>query len=184
MARALSFLAATLLLGWAGPSWASDAFCQHIQEFEESRLTKSPDGGLQRRWIDFIWMAPAPSKTGDVQIGFGLKCIGSDDVAKSLCAYAVHHTSYEFPSDLPLHILGCHGFVLPPKVRQRRWIQEFDWDAPHDDIEQLQIDQLERDDADPRIRLTILPYPESPDAKKPPPFFGALSAKLGLESEE
>ena len=34
------------------------------------------------------------------------------------------------------------------------------------------------------MRPTIMPFPESPDAKKPPPFFKALSTELGFEDED
>jgi hypothetical protein len=48
-------------------------------------------------------------------------------------------------------------------------------------IEELQIDQLDRPDTEPSIRLTIMPFRESPQAMKPSPFFKALSGKLGLD---
>lgn len=141
--------------------------------------------------MDFIWERPAAPKSDEahtgsveIQIGYSLRCIGSDDIAKKFCAYAAHHTSYEFPYVLPLRILQCHGFVSPSNIHRKKWAEELSWDSPEDLIEQLQIDLLERNNTDPSIRLTIMPFPESPSAKKPPPFFKALSAKLGIDGEE
>jgi hypothetical protein len=170
------------------PSAAANEFCEKLQTYERTPLIKLPDGGLQRRWMEVTWVAPEPEPPtsdptqGVVQIGATLRCESSDDVAKAFCKYAIHQTSHEFPEVLPVQILSCHG--LASIAHPRRWLEDLDWSTPNDLIERLQIDQLYRSGAEPSMRLTITPYPESPAAKKPPPFFKALSVKLGFDDEE
>jgi len=164
----------------AGPSLAAEVLCEHLASFERAALAKLPDGSLQRRWMDFSWGAPENLAQNEVQIGATLKCHGSDDVAKSLCAYVLHHTPHENMSALPLGILRCRGFASNQTAFPERWVEELTWDAPNGLIGQIQIDQLARRDAEPSMRLTIKSSPESSQAKMPPPFFKALSAKLNL----
>src|SRR5580693_6037748 len=97
-----------------------------------------------------------------------------------LCKYVHQNTPHENMSALPLGILRCQGFVSNRAAFPRRWVEELSWDAPNGLIEQIQIDQLARHDAEPSMRLTIMPFPESPQAKKPAPFFRGLSAKSDL----
>lgn len=172
-------VALTALLA-AGSSSAADGLCEQIKSFEQEPLIKLPDGGLQRRWMDFSWGAPKNLAKNEIQIGATLKCRGSDIVAEKLCRYALHNTSYENMSALPLGILRCHGIITYKATFPSRWVEELSWDAPNGLIEQIQIDQLARQDVEPAMRLTIMPFPESSQAKKPEPFFKALSSKLNL----
>lgn len=184
MRRALFLGVALTSLFAAGSSLAASELCEHVKSFEQKPLSKLPDGELQRRWMDFSWGPPENPQEGEIQIGATLKCDGSDDVAKALCQYAVHHSPHENISALPLDILHCYGFVSKWAAFTHRWVQELSWDAPSDLIERFEIDQLDRPDHVPAMRLTIMPYPESPQAKKPAPFFKALSTKLGLDEDE
>lgn len=176
--------AALTFLFLASPGLAATELCQRVKSFEQTPLTKLPDGELQRRWMDFSWGPDQPLEENEVQIGSTLRCSGSDEVAKALCQYAVHHSPHENFTALPLAILRCYGFLSGRAAFPRRWVQELSWDGPNDLIEQFEIDQLDRPDHVPAMRLTLMPYPESPQAKKPEPFFNALSAKLGLDEGE
>jgi hypothetical protein len=182
--RPILFISVTLAgVIAASSSLAADEFCEQVKSFEQKPLTELSEGWFQRRWIDFSWGASDNLKENEVQIGATLKCRGSDDVAKILCRYLLRHTSHEFITTLPLDILACEGFVSGWAAFTHRWVQELSWDAPNGMIEQFQIDQLDRPDHEPSMRLTILPYPEPPEAKKPEPFFKTLSAKLGVEDQ-
>jgi hypothetical protein len=179
--RSTLFLAGALTaaLGFC-PVWAAESLCDQVNVFEQEPLTKLPDGGLQRRWMDFSWGAPKNLAKDEVQIGATLKCHGSDVAAEKLCKYALQNTPHENMSALPLGILRCHGFVAGKAAFPSRWVEELSWDAPNDLIENIQIDQLARQGFEPSMRLTIMPFPESPRAKKPEPFFKPLSSKLDL----
>jgi hypothetical protein len=168
----------------AGPSLAADGLCEHVKSFEQKALLKLPDGGLQRRWMDFSWGGPEKLLQDEVQIGATLKCHGSDDVAETLCEYVLHNTPHENITALPLGILRCDGFASNQAAQPRHWVEDLSWDLPSDLIEQIQIDQLGGSYAEPAMRLSILPFPESSDAKKPPPFFKALSTKVELYNED
>jgi hypothetical protein len=165
----------------ASAGFAEDELCKRVGAFERTPLVKLADGGFQRRWMDFSWGGSENLAQNEVQIGATLKCHGSDDVAKTLCSYALHNTPHENMTYLPMAILRCHGFVSDRATFPRRWVEELGWDTPDGLIEELQIDQLDRPDTEPSIRLTIMPFPESPRATKPSPFFEALSAKLGSD---
>lgn len=130
--------------------------------------------------MDFSWGGPENLAKDELQIGATLKCHGSDDAAQMLCQYVLHNTPHENLSALPLGILRCQGFVSDRAAFPSRWLEELSWDAPNGLIEKIQIDQLDWYDVEPSMRLTIMPFPESPLAKKPTPFFKALSAKLNL----
>lgn len=184
MRRALFISVALTSLFTAGSSLAADGFCEQVRSFEQKPLDVLPDGELQRRWMDFHWAAPENLKKNEVQIGATLECNGSDDVAKKFCAYLIRNTPHEDMTVLPLGVLRCHGFVSSWGASTHRWVQELGWDTPNGLIERFQIDQLDRSDHEPSMRLTIMPYPESLQAKKPAPFFKALSAKLGLEDQD
>jgi hypothetical protein len=147
-------------------------------------LAKLPDGGLQRRWIDFSWGPPENLAPDEIQLGATLKCHGSDDTARALCQYMLHHTSFENITSVPQRILQCEGFASGRAASPRKWVEELSWDAPGDVIEMLQIDQFDRPNTDASMRLTIMPFPESPQANKPTPFFRSLSGKLGSDDEE
>jgi hypothetical protein len=163
----------------AGPSLAAGGLCEQLKTFEQKPLTELSQGWFQRRWLDFSWGQAENLKENEVQLGFTLKCRGSDDVAKTLCQYMLHNSPHENLTALPLDILACEGFVSGWAAFTKRWVQDLSWDAPNKMIEEFQIDQLDRPDHEPSMRLTILPYPEPPEAKKPEPFFKTLSAKLG-----
>lgn len=184
MKRTLFIVVAVTSLFAAGSSLAADELCNQVKSFERKPLTKSPDGDLQRRWMDFSWGAPENLQENEVQIGATLKCHGSDEAAKALCQYVLHHSPHENITALPLAILRCEGFVSARAAFPSRWIEELGWDMPNGLVEQFQIDQLGRADHEPSMRLTIMPYPESPDTEKPEPFFKALSAKLGVDQGE
>lgn len=184
MRRAVFIAVALTSLFAAGACLAADEFCDQVKSFEQKPLGKLSDGELQRRWIDFSWGAAESLEENELQIGFTLKCRGSDEPAKALCQYMLHHSSHENTASLPLHILRCHGFVSDWVANTHRWVQDLSWDVPKDLIERFQIDQFDREGHERSMRLTIVPYPESPQAKKPAPFFKELSAKLGLDEGE
>lgn len=168
----------------ASPCLAADELCDQLKSFEHTPLAKLADGGLQRRWIDFTWSPPENLAPNEIQIGATLRCHGSDDTAKALCQYMLHHMSFEQVPALPLRVLRCEGYVSDRPASPRRWVEELSWDAPGDLVEMFQIDQFDRPDANASMRLAIFPFPESPLAKKPVPFFHSLTSKLGSEDEE
>ena len=176
--------AALVSVAYAGPSLAADELCTELKAFEQAPLAELPGGGLQRRWIDFRWEPPGELPPDEIQLGATLRCVGSDSVATQLCDYALHNSSFEFIALLPLRILACHGFASGSRPMPRRWVEELSWDTPKGLIEELQIDQLDRPDAVASMRLTMLPFPESVEARKPPPFFAALADRLGFNDEE
>jgi hypothetical protein len=176
--------AACALFFAASPCLAANGLCDQLKSFGLTPLAKLPDGGLQRRWIDFSWSAPENLAPDEIQIGATLRCHGSDDTGKALCQYLLHHTPHEFITYLPQGILQCEGFASARPASPSKWVEELSWDAPGDVIEMLQIDQFDRPNTDATLRLTIMPYPESPQAIKPAPFFRALSGKLGSDDEE
>jgi hypothetical protein len=96
----------------------------------------------------------------------------------------LHHTSFEQTPSLPQRILKCEGFATDRPASPRQWVEELSWDAPGELVEMLQIDQFDRPDTDATMRLTIMPFPETPQVKKPPPFFRSLSGKLGADETE
>jgi hypothetical protein len=180
-----SGLCATLVsVVYPGPSLAADELCTKLSAFEQAPLAELPSGGLQRRWIDFSWEPPGDLPPDEIQLGATLRCVGSDSVATQLCDYALHNSSFEFMALLPLRILACQGFASASRPLPHRWVEELSWDTPNGLIEELQIDQLFRPDATPSMRLTILPFPENVEAKKPPPFFAVLAAKPGSDDKE
>jgi hypothetical protein len=85
----------------------------------------------------------------------------------SICFITLHETV----SALPQGILRCEGFASERPAFPRRWVEELSWDVPGQLIEMLQIDQFDRPDTERSLRLTIMPFPESPQATKPVPFF-------------
>lgn len=161
------------------PCMAANELCHQLKSFARAPLTALADGGHQRRWIDFAWGSPENLAADEIQIGATLKCQGSDAPANSLCHYLLHHTSHETVSALPQGILRCEGFASERPAFPRRWVEELSWDVPGQLIEMLQIDQFDRPDTERSLRLTIMPFPESPQATKPVPFFRSLSGKLG-----
>ena len=181
MRRALFIAVALISLCAANCSFAATELCQQLKLFEQTPLTKLPDDELQRRWMDFTWGPPENLAENEVQLGATLKCNGSDDAAKALCEYAVHHSPHENITALPLAILRCYGFVGGRATFPDHWVQDLSWDAPKDLVERFEIDQLDRPDHIPAMRLTLMPYPESSLAKKPEPFFKSLSDKLGIQ---
>lgn len=183
--RRVLFMAVALTsLFAASSSLAADEFCEQVKSFDRKPLATLPDGELQRRWIDFSWGTATDLKENEVQLGFTLKCVGSDEAAKTLCQYLIHHTPHENLSAVPIGILRCEGFAAGRAAFPGRWVEELSWDGPNDLVEIFQIDQLDREGHEPTMRLTMMAYPESPQAKKPAPFFKALWDKLGLEDHE
>ena len=165
----------------AGPVLAADDLCKQVNAFERKPPDKLPDGSLQRRWMDFSWAAPEePATLQDVQIGATLKCHGSDDVARALCRFTLKNSPHENSTSLPLSILRCHTLAPDRPMFPKRWVEEVSWDVPSGLVGRLQVDQLARHGVEPSMRLTVMPFPESPQARKPAPFFKSLSDKLDL----
>jgi len=177
-------IALLVITSVARPVFAADELCKQVKSFEQTPLTKLPDGELQRRWMDFSWGPDDELKPNEVRIGVTLRCSGSDDAAKALCQYAVHNSPHETITALPRGILRCFGFISNKAAYPRRWVEDLRWDAPNDLIERFEIDQYDRPDHVPAMRLTLMPYPESPQGKKPEPFFKGLSAKLDPSDED
>jgi hypothetical protein len=184
MRLALNTAAASAFFLAVSPCLAANPLCDQLKTFEMEPLVKLPDGALQRRWIDFSWGSPENLARDEIQIGATLKCHGSDDIAIALCKYLLHHTPHENMSALPLGIMQCEGFASGRPAFPRRWVEELSWDTPGELVEMLQIDQFNRPNVEPSLRLTIMPLPESPRAKKPTPFFRSLSSKLGSDEGE
>ena len=181
---ALGIASSLACLVSASPGLAADEFCERLTSFEQMPLTQLPGGDLQRRWIDFRWEEQKRLPENEISLGYNLRCEGSDETSKVLCRYFLTHTSIERAASLPLSILHCHGFVFGQGVSRERWIEDLTWTAANGGVEQLQIDQFQRRGHQPSMRLTIMPYPESPQAKKPEPFFKALSAKLDPSNKD
>ena len=132
--------AAALALGGSAPADA-DELCSKLKNFETAPLPSNPE---RARWIEVHWVGSWLSEDG-----WGLNCVGSDEIAQALCRYVVGHTSYEFPSYFPARILSCKGFDLP---RMRNWQAEIDVNMAEDRWHRLVVDLGERENDSGAVR--------------------------------
>jgi hypothetical protein len=88
-----------------------DGLCEQLKLFEAAPLSTGGDAKPMRRFVEFQW-------TGNWLVGDPWGCVHTPDaMAKSFCAYLVGHTNQEFPNDLPIRVLRCHGYVFPGRGR-------------------------------------------------------------------
>lgn len=119
----------------AGSPANADDLCAELAIFEEADL---PSTGEQARWIELHWQG----SWLDLESGWGLACISSDDVAARLCGFVAQNTSFEFASSFPERILACHDYVVPKGIAN--WRGEVDVEMASDRWHKLVIDLGER----------------------------------------
>jgi len=99
----------TVLALASAPAIAADEICARLTAFHAAQYDQSvqPAG---RRWVEVHWRG----HWMDFDKGFGKECRSSPDSAsKQFCSWLTQNSSTEFPTYLPIRMLGCLGYRFP-----------------------------------------------------------------------
>jgi hypothetical protein len=99
------------LVAVSAPANAADKLCEKLQVFERSKPARSSE----RRWFEFHW----GFEHVDALWSWGCRH-SQDDVANATCKWLVDNTNQEFSMMLPLEIMRCYGYGIPPHA-------SYDW---------------------------------------------------------
>jgi hypothetical protein len=143
-----------------------DELCTRLRAFQEASFDKDREGKPIRRAIEFHWIGGWM----DFEGGFGNRCLYFGTApGMALCAWLPENTSTEFPSILPMRVLGCYGWKIPAYANDfdvRTGSFRITTDAQGHNLKeadrylQLEIDMRFRKKAHTAIRLSVIPRDE------------------------
>jgi hypothetical protein len=145
--------------------------CAQVNAFHMAKFdnTEQPTG---RRWVELHWRG----SWLDLKNGWGFACRHSPDQASSnLCAWLMHHTSYEFADQAPKRILTCYGYRFPRDSEWGDWKSEVTI-LDHDRWLKLDIDFVSFKREEGAIRLSSF-APDKDDALVELPPLAPLDGK-------